>query len=146
MQLTALRAAADAERSAVLRSSWVTSMSVQRSRHYAPFLATVLLALLGSACPAERGQLPLLAPAPGSPIALGDGPGSVAVGQVNQDGKLDLVVASGGGITVLLGQGDGRFRVAPGSPIKLPDSSSEMVLGDFNGDGQLDLALAHHDS
>lgn len=121
-------------------------MSVQRSRRYAPFLATVLLALFGSACPARQGEVPLLAPAPDSPIALGDGPGSVAVGQVSQDGKLDLVVASGGGITVLLGQGDGRFRVAPGSPIRLPDSCSEMVLGDLNGDGQLDLALAHHDS
>ena len=120
--------------------------SVRRSRRYAPFLATVLLALLGSACPARQGQLPLLAPAPDSPIDFGDGPGNVAVGQVNQDGKLDLVVSSGGGITVLLGQGDGRFRVAPGSPIKLPDSCSEMVLGDLNGDGQLDLALAHHDS
>ena len=121
-------------------------MSVQRSRRYAPFLATVLLALLGSACPARQGQLPLLAPAPGSPIALGDGPGCIAVGQVNQDDKLDLVVSNGGGITVLLGQGDGRFRVAPGSPIKLPDSCSELVLGDLNGDGQLDLALANHDS
>ena len=84
-------------------------MSVQLSRRYAPFLAAVLLTLLGSACPARRSQLPLLAPAPDSPIALADGPGSVAVGQVNQDRKLDLVVASAGGITVLLGQGDGRF-------------------------------------
>jgi hypothetical protein len=87
-----------------------------------------------------------LAPAPDSPIAFGEGPGSVALGDVNQDGKLDLVVAGGGGMTVLLGEGDGRFRVAPGSPIKLPEPCSEMVLGDLNGDGPLDVALANHDS
>ncbi|MGH7496059.1 MAG: FG-GAP repeat domain-containing protein [bacterium] len=121
-------------------------MSVQRSRRCVPFFATVLAALLGSAYPAPQVQLPLLAPAPDSPIAVGDAPGNVALGEVNQDGKPDLVVASGRGITVLLGQGDGRFRVAPGSPIKLPDRSTEMLLRDLNGDGNLDLALANHDS
>lgn len=121
-------------------------MSVQWSRHCAPFFPTVLLALHGTACSAPQGQLPLLAPAPDSPIALADRPGCVALGEVDQDGKLDMVVASGDGITMLLGQGDGRFRVAPGSPIKLPDPCSEMVLDDLNGDGQLDLALANHDS
>jgi hypothetical protein len=56
------------------------------------------------------------------------------------------MVASARGITVLLGQGDGRFRVAPSSPIKVPEPSTEMVLGDLSGDGKLDLALANHDS
>src|SRR5512145_1907680 len=121
-------------------------MSVRRSRRCAPFFATVLAALLGSAYPAPQAQLPLLAPAPDSPIAVGDAPGNVALGEVNQDGKPDLVVASVRGISVLLGQGDGRFRVAPGSPIKLPDRSTEMLLRDLNGDGNLDLALANHDS
>ena len=47
-----------------------------------------------------------------SMIAVAGGPGNVALGDVNQDGKPDLVVASGRdrSITVLLGQGDGRFR------------------------------------
>jgi len=119
-------------------------MSVQCSRLCAPFSATVFLVLLGSACHAPEAQLALLAPAPDSPIPLADGPGSVALGQVDQDGKLDLVVASGGGITVFLGQGNGRFRVAPRSPIRLPEPCTEMVLGDFSGDGKLDMALANH--
>jgi hypothetical protein len=106
--------------------------------------ATVLLVLLGSACSAPQAELP--APAPGSPIALTGGPGSVALGKVNQDGKLDVVVARGGGITVLLGQGDGVFRHAPQGSIKLPKPCTELVTGDLDGDGKLDLALANHDS
>jgi len=106
----------------------------------------VFTALLVSACSAQRSQPPLLAPAPGSPIAGVDRPGSVAIGELNGDGKPDLVVAGARGVTLLLGLGDGRFRVAPGSPIQVPHIPSEMVLGDFTGDGKLDLVLANHDS
>jgi hypothetical protein len=88
----------------------------------------------------------LFAPAPDSPIRLADAPGNVALGQVNRDGKLDLVVASRGGVNVLLGQGDGRFRVTPHSPIELPDPCTEMVLCDLDDNGNLDLALANHGS
>src|SRR5262249_54293663 len=133
-------------RSAVKRSSRVTAMSVQRGRWCGPCFATVFTVLLGSACAAPQAQRPLLAPAPDSPIAVAGAPGNVALGDVNQDGKPDLVVASGRGITVLLGQGDGRFRAARGSPVKVPERASEMVLRDLNGDGKLDLALANHDS
>ena len=121
-------------------------MSLQRSPRWALFFATVFLTPPGCAFPAPQAPRPLLAPAPNSPIGFGAGPGSVALGQVDQDGKLDLVVASGGGITVLLGQGDGRFRVAPGGPIKLPAPCTELVSGELNGDGKLDLAIANHDS
>ncbi len=109
-----------------------------------PWLLAALTALLGPG----RADRPLFAPAPGSPLAVAAGPGNVALGDVNQDGKPDLVVASGKerSITVLLGQGDGRFRAARGGPIKVPDHPSEMVLGDLNGDGKPDLALASHDS
>jgi FG-GAP-like repeat/FG-GAP repeat len=121
-------------------------MSVQRGLWCGRFFATVLAALLAGACAPQPAQRPLLAPAPDSPISVAGGPGNVALGDVNQDGKPDLVVASGRGLTVLLGQGDGRFRVARGSPINVPDPPGEMVLRDLNGDGKLDLALASHDS
>jgi len=104
------------------------------------------LAALGCACSAPGAQIPLLAPAPGSPIAFADGPGNVALAPVDADGRLDLVVTGRDGIAVLLGAGDGSFRAAPGGPIGLPGPATEMVTGDFNGDGRRDLALAHHDS
>ena len=117
----------------------------QRRRRCGPCFATLLAAFTGSACQATLSERPLLAPAPDSPIAIPDAPGSIALGDVNHDHKPDLLVASGRGVNVLLGEGDGRFRAAPGSPIQA-NRPSEMVLGDMNGDDQLDLALANHDS
>jgi hypothetical protein len=95
---------------------------------------------------AGSAQQILFAPAPGSPIPVADGPGNVALGDVNQDHNPDLIVAGGQVITVLIGQGDGRFRAARDGAIKVPDPPSDMVLGDFNGDGRLDLAMTNHDS
>lgn len=85
------------------------------------------------------------APALGSPIAVAPGAETVAIGDVNNDGKPDLAVAGSSGITVLIGQGDGQFRPLPANPHGLPENPSEMALGDVDGDGKLDLALATHD-
>ncbi|HEU5182169.1 MAG TPA: VCBS repeat-containing protein [Candidatus Polarisedimenticolia bacterium] len=123
---------------------------VQVQRVMRPLLAMVLGGFLGGAFlsqaaqPAQPAQRPLLAPAPDSPIAVAGVTGSLALGELNQDGKPDLVVASKNGIRVLLGRGDGRFRIVPGGP--LPHQATEMLLRDLNGDGRQDLALAHHDS
>src|SRR5262249_11528160 len=72
-------------------------------------------------------------------------PVSMAVGDVNGDGRADLVVNMTGGLDttiaqlgVLLGNGDGTFR-APilGSP-GMTGGDGDVVLADFNGDGRLD--------
>ncbi|HTF88664.1 MAG TPA: VCBS repeat-containing protein [Planctomycetota bacterium] len=92
-------------------------------------------------------QAPLFAPAPGSPITLGAGSNHVVLGDMNRDGKLDLVVASAKplGLRVLLGLGDGRFGASE-TILPLREGPSEVALGDVNGDGYLDLACASHDS
>jgi hypothetical protein len=111
-------------------------------RFWAAALTVVIIFVVGLAQP------PLLTQSPGSPIGIPGGPGNVAVGDVNQDGKPDLMVASGQArsVAVLLGRGDGRFDPAPGSPLRVPDGPSEMALGDVSGDGNLDLVLASHGS
>jgi hypothetical protein len=65
---------------------------------------------------------------------------SVAVADVNNDGKGDLVVTSfGSPLEVFLGNGDGTFQ----NPISGPTAlySGGMVLQDFNGNGKLDMAV-----
>jgi len=71
-------------------------------------------------------------------------PNGVAVGDLNGDGHLDVVVAnedSPGTIAVLLGNGDGTLQ----APVTYPanDWPGFVVLGDFNKDGHLDVAVAN---
>src|SRR2546426_1098685 len=86
--------------------------------------------------------------AAGSPVAVGSSPSSVALGDMNGDGKLDLLTANSGSnnVTVLLGNGDGTFTAAPGSPVSVGGGPYSVVLGDVNGDGKLDLLLANGSS
>ena len=79
--------------------------------------------------------------------ALFVGPQCVVVGDFNVDGKADLAVAnynSGnfGGMTILLGNGDGTFTATAVSPAT-GESPYSAAVGDFNGDGVPDLAVAN---
>lgn len=95
-------------------------------------------------------QSSLFTVAPGPSITVPGGPNNVVVGDMNKDGKPDLVVTSeqARAITVLLGAGgsDARFRSTGGSAVTVSDIPGEMVLGDVNGDTNLDLAFDTHDS
>ncbi len=77
-----------------------------------------------------------------SPAAGGD-PESVAVGDFNGDGKLDLAVASymNNTVSIFLGDGKGNFTLA--SSLVTGTAPDAIAVGDFNGDGKLDLAVAN---
>jgi Bacterial Ig-like domain (group 3)/FG-GAP-like repeat len=69
-------------------------------------------------------------------------PYSVAVGDFNGDGKLDIATADEllNKTSVLLGNGDGTFQ--PHVDYDTGTDSRQVAIGDFNEDGRLDLAIS----
>ncbi len=79
---------------------------------------------------------------------------SVAVTDVNGDGRADLVVSSlcqgasncdNGFVQTLIGRGNGTFYPAHGYSSGEQNSYS-LVTSDFNGDGNVDIVVANEDS
>jgi hypothetical protein len=75
-----------------------------------------------------------------APLAFdaGAGPSSVAVGDFNGDGHLDLAVANTDGLSVLLGKGHGSFQTAQSCSAR----GGSLAVADMNGDGKLDLVTS----
>jgi hypothetical protein len=86
-----------------------------------------------------------LAQAPNSPYPVGKNPRSVALGDINKDGKLAIFVANYGSnsVSVLLGNSDRTFSQAPNSPYSVDKSPSSIAIADLNKDGYLDMVTAN---
>src|SRR5205823_3909599 len=76
------------------------------------------------------------AAAPASPLAAGDTPSSVAVGDFNGDSDADLAVAifKSNDVSILLGGAGASFAPAAGSPLAAGTNPRSVAIGDFNGD------------
>jgi hypothetical protein len=113
-------------------------------------LGLVGLALLGVS---REGYGATLGFKPAVNYTVGTAPRAVGSGDFNGDGKMDLAIANygdptatdDGGVSVLLGNGDGTFQDQrnvvvgknPCPALYLPC----LIAADFNGDGRLDLAV-----
>jgi hypothetical protein len=81
---------------------------------------------------------------PGGAYRTGNGPTSVAIGDLNGDGKPDLATANYDAVpptvSVLLNRGDGSFRARRDYP---SSDVNSVAIGDLNGDRKADLVTAN---
>jgi Tol biopolymer transport system component len=102
-------------------------------------IGLAVLVLLALAPPPARAQVAFT---PSASLAAA-GPGAVALGDLDRDGRLDVVVASvtTAAVRVFLGNGDGTFTT--GATLVTDGPPRSVAVGDLDGDGTLDVVTAN---
>jgi hypothetical protein len=88
---------------------------------------------------------------PAKTVPAGNKPDGIVAGDFNGDGRADLAVltttvnpdytSTGGGVSVLLGNGDGTFQSEATNAVN--GGPFSIATGDFNGDGRTDVVVTN---
>ena len=115
-------------------------------RLFPSVVLSAFLVVIGLAAAAPRALAAPLFAAPYVPYLLDASPYatpmSVAIGDLNGDGKPDIVTADGNAVSVLLGVGDGTFATHTEYPTGA--LCLAVAIGDVNGDSKPDLVTANY--
>jgi hypothetical protein len=78
--------------------------------------------------------------------AVGSTPQGVALGDVNNDGKLDLLTANSGGNTVSIRYNNGQGDFSTSTSVTVGNAPYGLALADVDGDGKPDLLATNSGS
>ena len=74
-------------------------------------------------------------------IAIPSGNGDITIGDVNYDGKMDIVTATNGKTSLFLGNGNGSFQAS--TSYAIGNNPRSVALGDINHDNRIDMITAN---
>jgi FG-GAP-like repeat len=103
-----------------------------RSSFLKGFVPICLLAAAAGALAAASSRLTVSATLPAGPQ-----PVSIATGDFNGDGRLDIATGNDGGVSILLGNGDGTFQAAKN--VAAPTNNFAIASAAFRDGGPSDL-------
>jgi hypothetical protein len=111
-----------------------------------PTSTFLLLGGLVLASDPARAQATLFAPVVTYPV--GSAPRNLAVADVNNDGKADVLTANQNSstVSVLLGNGNGTFQPPVSYNAGTDSNPHDIAIADVNGDGRPDLLTANYGS
>jgi hypothetical protein len=80
---------------------------------------------------------------PAASYSTGNVVNSVAIGDVNGDGRADLIVADAGGVSILLQNSASPGTFTAAGTVSITGGASSAAVSDVNGDGVPDLVAAN---
>jgi hypothetical protein len=87
-------------------------------------------------------------PTTGTSYAVHSSPADIRTADINNDGKLDLIISfvNQPVLSILFGNGDGTFTPGPDVAVTYPIATHGFDIGDFNHDGNIDFGVIECDT